>query len=206
MTKILINYCTFANINHYFVTFYIMEENKNKHISVAYHLYAIDDDDIPQLVEIASSEKPFSFISGFGITLKDFEKEIVDLEEENDFDFILTPEQAYGEYVEERNIELDKEIFFVDGKFDREHIRINSIIPLENQQGDRFMGKVTDITDDKVLIDLNHPLAGKRLNFRGYVIENRPATDDEVKELIDKLCGKGCEDCSGECNGCSSCH
>ena len=180
-----------------------MEENKNKYISVAYNLYAIGDEK-PELVEIASAEKPFSFISGFGITLKDFEKELVALEADEEFNFTLTPEQAYGEYVEERIIDLDKDIFNVDGHFDREHIKLNAIIPLENQEGDRFMGRVLDITDDKVIIDLNHPLAGKKLNFKGSVIENRLATDEEIKSLIDNLCGKNCEGCGNGCEGCGS--
>ncbi len=183
------------------ITHLFMKENNNKYISVAYHLYAIADDR-PELVEIASAENPFSFISGFGITLKDFEKELVGLEKDDEFNFILTPEQAYGDFIEERIIELDKNIFNVDGHFDREHIRLNAIIPLENQEGDRFMGRVLDITDDKVIIDLNHPLAGKKLNFKGSVIENRLATEEEIKNLIDNLCGKNCEGCGSNCDGC----
>ena len=181
-----------------------MEESNNRYISVAYHLYAIDNDE-PQLVEIASPDKPFSFISGFGITLKDFEKELVGLGKDDEFDFILSPEQAYGEFIEERMVELERSMFYVDGHFDREHIYIDAIIPLENQEGDRFMGRVSEITDEKVKIDLNHPLAGKKLNFKGHIIENRAATDEEVKSLIDRLCGKNCEGCGSDCGGCGGC-
>ncbi len=39
---------------------------------------------------------------------------------------------------------------------------------------------VTDIADDKVVLDGNHPLAGMALRFSLNVAEVRPATDDEI--------------------------
>ncbi|MBR1469018.1 MAG: peptidylprolyl isomerase [Prevotella sp.] len=173
-----------------------MEENKNRQISLTYELFAIEEDGERHLVEKAPTDKPFMFISGFGITLKPFEENLVNLAEGAPFDFTITPDQAYGDYEDERVLELDRQMFYVDGKFDREHIFIDAIIPLQNEQGDRFMGRVLDIRDEVVVIDLNHPLAGKTLNFKGVVIENRDATELEVKDMIRMLTGEGC------CGGC----
>lgn len=67
------------------------------------------------------------------------------------------------------------------------------------------MGSVVEIGDDKVTIDLNHPLAGKSLHFTGSVLENRPATDDELHQLEQMMNGGGCSgscsDCGGGCGG-----
>jgi FKBP-type peptidyl-prolyl cis-trans isomerase SlyD len=71
--------------------------------------------------------------------------------------FTLTPEQAYGGYVEERVLDLDKQIFTIDGHFDSERIHKDAIVPLQNEDGNRFMGHVLDISEDKVKVDLNHP-------------------------------------------------
>ena len=183
---------------------------KNKYIAVSYHLYTIDNDK-KNLAEIATKEEPFVFISGFGITLEEFEKQIVGLSKGDTFDFTLSSAQAYGEFVKERIIDLDREIFCVDGRFDKEHIFLDAIVPLQNQEGDRFMGRVIEIGNDKVKIDLNHPFAGKELNFQGEVLEHRDATDEEIKKVIDNLCGKGCKDCDnsdgcgGGCGGCGCC-
>ena len=54
---------------------------------------------------------------------------------------------------------------------------------------------------DKVKVDLNHPLAGNKLNFKGYVIENREATNDEIQTLLNHMNGGGC---SGHCGGCEN--
>lgn len=181
-----------------------MEQNENKYVAVAYDLYAIDETG-RHLVERAPENEPFVFLSGFGIALEAFEKELVELQTGSNFDFTLTTEQGYGLYDEERVLELDRDLFSIDGRFDRERIFIDAIVPLQNQEGDRFMARVIDIRDQVVVVDLNHPLAGKELNFQGTVVENRPATDDEIQKLIRQLTGEGCGGCGG-CEGGEGCN
>jgi FKBP-type peptidyl-prolyl cis-trans isomerase SlyD len=181
-----------------------MENKPNKYIAVAYKLYTITDGN-SKLEEEAPADKPFQFISGFGITLEDFENAVADIEKDGEFDFTLTPEQAYGEYVNERVLDLDKEIFSINGHFDQENIFKDAMVPLQNEDGNHFMGRVLDITEDKVKMDLNHPLAGKSLNFKGSVIENREATKEEVQSFLNAINGEGgcggCGDCGGDCSG-----
>lgn len=195
-----------------------MEQNNNKYVAVAYKLYTIDNDGTT-LVEEATASKPFIFISGFGITLDAFEKAVADLAKGDSFDFQLSQDEAYGPYTAEHVIDLDKDIFNINGHFDHEHIVKDAIIPLQNEQGQRFMARVDAISDDKVTVDLNHPLAGKTLNFKGEVVESRPATNEEIQTIISRMsgegCGGGCESCGGGCGGhhhddeggcCGHCH
>ena len=67
--------------------------NTHKYITVAYKLYAMDEEGKKHLVEEAKEERPFCFISGFGTTLEAFEKNIESLNTGNDFDFSLTVEE-----------------------------------------------------------------------------------------------------------------
>lgn len=174
----------------------------NKYYAITYKLYTIEDG-VRDLTEEAPASEPFVFISGFGTTIPGFEKNIENLEKGQEFDFVIEKGDAYGEYVDERVIELDKHIFEINGKFDSNSVHKDAIIPLQNEDGVRFMGQVLDVTDTKVKVDLNHPLAGCDLNFVGKVLECREATMDEIQKLINSLsggCGGGCGSCHGGCH------
>lgn len=180
-----------------------MEKKTNKYIAVAYKLYT-NENGTENMIEEAPAERPFQFISGMGLALDDFEKAVADLEQGADFNFSLSKEQAYGEHEAERVLDLDKEMFYIDGKLDEEHIFVDAIIPLQNENGQRFLGKVLEIGSDKVKVDLNPPLAGKELHFIGSVIESREATNEEIQNLINHMtggCGGNCGDCGGDCGG-----
>ena len=145
-----------------------MDKQQNKFIAVAYKLYTEKDGE-RELTEIASKENPFAFISGFGIALDEFEKQVEGLPTGAEFDFTIDKKDAYGEFFDERVVELERSVFEIDGKFDDEHVKVNAMLPMQNEQGDQFVARVKDISDDKVTLDLNHPLAGKSLNFVGSI-------------------------------------
>lgn len=196
-------------------------EKKNRFITANYQLYSVVDGK-KELEEQTSEEHPFQFITGFGISLDAFEQNIIGLENGSDFDFSLQPSDAFGEYIPEGVHKLAKETFTVNGHFDNENIYEGAVITLMDNEEHRFMAKVVKIEDDGVTIDTNHPLAGKILNFKGKVIENRDATDEEIKHLIKHLTGgcngcghhhgEGCESCGDGCGhneegcGCGHCH
>ncbi len=186
-----------------------MERPHNQYIAVSYKLYTADDNE-NELIEEATADKPFQFISGFGITLDAFEQEIMALAKGDNFDFKLTKEQAYGDIEQERILDLDRSIFTINGHFDHEHIFVDAIVPLQNEDGNHFYGRVLSVTDEKVKMDLNHPLAGKTLQFVGSVIEKREATNEEIQGMINRLsgehCGCGCDDCGGGCGGHHDCN
>lgn len=192
----------------------------NKYIAVAYQLYTKDKEGKRELVEEATKEQPFQFVSGLGMTLDDFEKQIVDLQKGGEFEFELSPEQAYGEYEEERVIKVPRQTFEIDGRLDKQYIYEGAVVPLQNADGQRFNGLIQKIGDAEVTLDLNHPLAGKALIFIGEVVDTREATKEEITATLKMLtgeggCGCGCEDCEGcghehhehdEHCGCGHCH
>ena len=88
----------------------------------------------------------------------------------------LGPEDAFGDY--------DAQLLRVEprDKFPKE---IDVGMQFEGVPGEREedarIYTVTDLTDDAVVVDGNHPLAGERLWFHVIVKAVRKATDDEIE-------------------------
>ena len=178
----------------------------HKYITVAYSLYTDNAEGVHELVEQAPVEHPFQFITELGVALEAFEAKLKDLNAGDEFDFTLSVDEAYGPYEQEHVIELPKSTFMLNGRFQKDVIFEGAVIPLVNADGNRFQGLVLEVKEEVVIIDLNHPLAGKELHFKGSVVTSREATDAEVTSLIKMMsgeggCGCGCEgDCEGGCS------
>lgn len=181
------------------------QQTPNKYVTVAYELYTDNDKGIHELVEKAPIEHPFQFISGLGIALDSFESKILALAEGEAFDFVLKVDEAYGPYKQDHVIELPKETFAINGRFDKDMVYPGAVLPLVNADGMRFQGLVLELKDNTVIIDLNHPLAGKDLHFKGQIVTMRDATNEEIQALINHEgcnCGGDCEGgCEGGCGG-----
>lgn len=178
---------------------------QNKFISVSYQLHSIDADGKKHLEEQTQQGNPFQFISGFGVSLDAFENKIVDLQPGNQFDFTLTPAEAFGDYDKEGVHKMKREVFFINDHFDDENIYEGAIITLMDENDKRFMARVIKVEDDGVTLDTNHPLAGLTLQFTGLVLENRDATTAEIQDMLNNLGGGccGCGDCDCDGQGCS---
>lgn len=156
---------------------------ENKYITVAYKLYVMQDGQ-KTLVEEATVEHPFQFISGLGTTLERFETEITALKKGDKFEFVIPTAEAYGEYMPEGVRTVSKDMFTIDGVFDEERIFPGAVIPLQDNEGHHFYATVSEVTNDTVTVDLNHPHAGKDLTFEGEVVESRTATNEEIQEMV----------------------
>lgn len=173
---------------------------ENKYITVAYKLYSIENGE-RDFEEEATPEHPFQFISGLGLTLELFEKEVKHLQKGDKFDFTIACADAYGEYDDDHVIELPKQIFELDGKFDSERIVEGNVIPLMTAEDQRINGTVSEVKTDVVVMDMNHPLAGCDLNFVGEIVESRAATNEELEEIVKSMSGGGCS-CGSDGCGC----
>jgi len=181
-------------------------ENKDYKIyAVAYQLTSVGENGVEKTEEEAPADKPFVFISNTEMALPAFEEALAGLESGEKFDFTLSPDKAFGDFFEEHVIDLDRNIFCVNGHFDHDNIYEGAIVPLQNEDGHRFMGRVVSIGEDKVKMDMNHPLAGKTLHFVGHVIEKRDATEKELDAVRNHGhghcdCGCDCHHEEGECD------
>lgn len=174
-----------------------------KHVSLVYDLYAIDENGKQELVHQSDPADPEQII--FGVTqgvIVPLEKAIDGLSKGDEFNVVANANEAFGEHIPEQVVTLDKDMFEVDGKFDEEIVAVGKYVPMLTADGFRVNGLVTEITDDKVTLDFNHPLAGKTVRFIGKVQDVRDATDEEIHIATNHGCGHGCG-CHDESCNCS---
>jgi FKBP-type peptidyl-prolyl cis-trans isomerase SlyD len=147
----------------------------NHVVSLTYDLYTKKEDGTEGHVESATAAHPLVFLYGAGQMLPKFEENLSSLSAGDTYDFHLSAEDAYGNYDEEAVASLPKDMFK-----DVDMPGIGNVIPLQDNHGNRFQGQVISIAEDAVVVDLNHPMAGQELHFKGNILEVRPATEDEL--------------------------
>jgi FKBP-type peptidyl-prolyl cis-trans isomerase SlyD len=155
-----------------------MQIKKDTVVSLSYILK--QDDANGAVIEIAKETEPLVFLYGAGQMIPKFEEYLNELTSGDNFEFTLTSIDAYGDLEEEAIIDLDKQIFSIDGVIDEEMLAIGSLIPMRDNQGHMLQGKVVSVTNDSVRMDFNHPMAGKNLHFSGQIIEVREASAEEL--------------------------
>lgn len=163
-----------------------------KYVELGYDLYAVEPDGKETLVHQTDAEDPEKIV--FGVTrgmIAPLEKAIEGLEPGGKFDVRATAEEAFGPYDPDQVVELDRDIFVVDGKFDEEMIKVGALVPMMTADGYRINGLVKEVTPHKVKMDFNHPLAGKAVRFDGKILNVRDAKPEELQPA--KGCGCGCD-------------
>jgi len=176
-----------------------MKITANKSVSAEYELFV--DGEIAgelELMEKATAEQPLNFIYGVGMMLPKFEENLFGMQVGDKFDFLINSEEAYGLYDDESVLDLDRSIFEIDGKLDEEMIFEGNVVPLMDSEGNRINAQIVTITDTHVKVDLNHPLAGENLHFKGSVLDVREATEKELADIMSGSCGCGCGDGCGD--------
>ncbi len=94
----------------------------------------------------------------------------------DEFDVTVEPEQAYGARNEGMMQEVPREMFESD-----QEITVGMQFHAQGPNGETLTVTVMQVSDDKVVVDGNHPLAGVKLNFDVKVIDVRDASAEEIE-------------------------
>ena len=109
---------------------------------------------------------PIEFIVGEHHVIKGFEDAVVGMKEGEEKEISIKPEEAYGERKEELVREFDRK----DIPLQHEP-KAGMVLGFNAPNGQQFPATITKVTDDKITFDLNHPMAGKKLNFKIKVVK-----------------------------------
>jgi len=133
--------------------------------------YRLQDADTKEVLDRSMEKQPITLIFGKELLFPVFEKNLTGLSSGDSFDFILNASEAYGDIDPYAIFDVPLDTFEVDGKIDEQMIQIGNMITMTDDMGGKHLGKIIKVTGDAVLMDFNHPLAGKNIRFIGKVID-----------------------------------
>jgi len=167
-----------------------MKITNDCYVSIDYRL----TDDQGTEIDKSEPDQPLAFIYGRGLMIPGLEKELEGMAQGQETKVTVEPEDAYGPVREELFRDLPKDNFPED----------LDLVPGMHLRAMGPHGPMTltvrSVQDNDVTVDLNHPLAGKRLHFDVKVVESRAATDDEILAMTATCTPEACAGCGGSCH------
>lgn len=152
--------------------------SENKVVRLTYELS--EDSKKDEVIEKVDADQPATFLFGVGGLLPEFEENLFGLKEGDSFKFSIASDNAYGPLDPNALVDIPKEAFTIDGKVQDDMLQVGSILPMRDNEDNFLQGRIVELRDDVVIMDFNHPLAGKDLYFKGTIIDVREATAEEI--------------------------
>ncbi len=128
-------------------------------VSVHYTLTVED-----AVVDSSNGQDPLSYTQGAGEIIPGLEAALAGLKEGDKKDVTIPPEKGYGSHSPEAIKKVPRESFQ-----DADKLEVGSVVNGQ-VQGQNFRASVIALETDSVTLDLNHPLAGKTLNFQVEIV------------------------------------
>lgn len=116
-----------------------------------------------------SSEKhgsPLEFEAGSGQIIKGLDDAMTGMKKGEEKNVEIESGDAYGDHNPQLLKKIPKEAFPKDKKIEE-----GMLLALQGPDGSQLPVRVAEVTDKEIVLDLNHPLAGKKLNFKVKVVE-----------------------------------
>ena len=110
---------------------------------------------------------PATFSVGDGNLLPGFESSLLGLEVGDEREFIISPENAFGQHNAQNVQAVDR------GNFEESELEVGSILSFQNGDGE-LPGVIIAFEEDQVMVDFNHPLSGKNIVFQVKIVEITP--------------------------------
>ncbi|MBI4115618.1 MAG: peptidylprolyl isomerase [Candidatus Omnitrophica bacterium] len=118
-----------------------------------------------KVVDSSEGREPLEYIQGKGQIITGLEKRLEGLNVGDRREVIVGPEDAYGVVDPDAFVEIDK------SRLPKGDIQVGTVLQMVRPDGQQLLVTVAEIKDDVVVVNGNHPLAGKELHFAVEVIE-----------------------------------
>lgn len=131
-----------------------MAITQNQMIKLNYELKINDE-----IVDSNIDGDPIEFAYGTGQLIPGLESRIADMNKGDKREITVPSAEAYGEYNEELSEKVPRD------HFEGIDLEIGKVLETDTDEGEVVRVTITDVTQDEVTLDYNHPLAGIDLDF-----------------------------------------
>ncbi|VAX11835.1 FKBP-type peptidyl-prolyl cis-trans isomerase SlyD [hydrothermal vent metagenome] len=142
------------------------------------HVVTLDytlTDDQGAVLDSSEGRGDFTYLHGASNIVPGLERALAGKSAGDELTVHIEPEEAYGERVNELVQQVPGDMFETE-----QEITVGMQFHAQAAEGQMVVVTVTEIDDETVTVDGNHPLAGKALNFEVKVIDIRDATEEEL--------------------------
>ncbi len=148
-----------------------MEIKNNSVVSIHYTL----KNEKGEVLDSSEGNQPLKYLQGSGQIITGLEDTLAGKAAGAKLTVVVEPEDAYGPRNDEAVQEVPKAAF--DGI---EELKVGMQLEAQTDHGPVPI-VVTDVGEETVTVDGNHPLAGERLHFDVEIEEVRAATEEEIE-------------------------
>ncbi|MFA6023365.1 MAG: peptidylprolyl isomerase [Candidatus Pacearchaeota archaeon] len=168
-----------------------MKAEKGKSVAIEY-TGTFDNGDVFDTNNHEGHCHPLEFVVGAGMVIPGFDKAVENMEKGQEKKFHIEAKDAYGEKREELIKTIPK------GENFPPQAKEGMMIGVGPSPDRQIPAVIVKITDKEVTLDLNHPLAGKNLNFNIKVLDVKDASEEEHECNCKEGEDCECEDCECE--------
>lgn len=147
--------------------------NKVKNDVVVAMAYELNLDD-GEFIDSASASEPLLYLHGHNNIIPGLERELTGLSIGDEKTVAVAPGDGYGEYDETAKQVVARNMFPDDIELEE-----GMALQLQDDGGNVHQAFVDDVQNDHVLINFNHPLAGRTLHFNVKIVDLRASTKEE---------------------------
>jgi FKBP-type peptidyl-prolyl cis-trans isomerase SlyD len=148
-----------------------MQIADNRVVTLAYTLKDNNDNILDK-----SDDGSFCYLHGARNIIPGLESALTGKVAGDELSVSIPPEEAYGVRDESRQQEVPREMFPEDVE-----IEVGMQFNAQNPEGHAVMVTVTNVEENHVTVDGNHPLASVHLNFDVRIMDIRDATAEELE-------------------------
>lgn len=120
-------------------------------------------------------DEPIEYVHGYSILVPGLENALVGLKVGDEKKVVVKPEDGFGDRDEELVLEVDRAEV-------PSHVAPGDELLAESDDGEEAPMIVVEVRKDSVIVDANHPFAGKTLHYHVKVVGVREASATEIEE------------------------